>query len=118
MSLIKSALAASSTQLGEIGSKNLAQNATFVESSGAIKWNVLVQTGVNMLFFIAGVATLVYFLWGGIDMIMSNGERDRFVKGRDRMVFAAIGMVIVGASFAIWTLVMNIIGITQLDPGI
>ena len=110
--------ATSGANLGQIGSSNLISGSSMFESTGQIKWAAVVQTGVNFMFFVAALLTLFYLIWGGVNMIMSSGDSGKFKEGRDRLVFAAIGMLVVGASYAVWRLVLAIVGISALDPGI
>jgi hypothetical protein len=49
-------------------------------------WNVLIQVGA--------LAVLLYFLWGAIEWITSAGEKGKLESARNRMLHAALGLLI------------------------
>ena len=112
MSLIHQAHAACTT-LG----CNMAQSSSWISTSG-IQWGNIISSIIGFLFFLAAVSTLIYLLWGGIDMITSGGDSGKFENGRNRLVFAAIGMIVVASSYAVWRLILTLVGIDSIDTGI
>ena len=105
-------------ELGKIAPSNILTAATGIWSpTDGFNWGNIGQWIVSMLFAVAAVLCLVFLIWGGVSFILSNGDNSKVATARNRMIFSAIGMVVVGASFAIWNLVMNILGITELNFG-
>lgn len=97
--------------LGKIGEgTSLIQNSEIYDS-GEIQWGALLQRGVTIFFFIAAIACFVYLLWGGYLYITSSGEPSKTAQARDKIIYAAIGLLVVAAAFAIWRLVLNVVGI-------
>jgi len=88
-----------------------------IVASGGIQWSTLVSKLVAGFFFLAALACLAYLLWGGMTMITSSGDSGKFDTGRNRIVFAVIGMIVVASSYAIWLLILNIIGFESFDTG-
>lgn len=56
-----------------------------------------------------GAITLVMFVVGGFTWLVSAGKEEKIKSGRDTMVWAAIGLVAVFASYSVLNYVMNFI---------
>ena len=54
----------------------------------------VISTGIQMFFFVAGLATLFYLLWGAYDWISSAGEKEKLQKAQNKIQSAAIGLVL------------------------
>ncbi len=96
---------------------NMPQSSSWI-TTNTISWANIISSIIGFLFFLAAVSTLIYLLWGGIDMITSGGDSGKFENGRNRLVFAAIGMIVVASSYAVWRLILTIVGIDSIDTGI
>ncbi len=105
--------------LGQIGGEgsSLLQGAGGIYSDGTINWAILVGKIAQLIFFGAAVTSLFFLIWGGITLITSSGETSKKTVGRDRMVYAAIGLLITASAFALWKLVLGVAGIDELNPG-
>jgi len=55
----------------------------------------------QFIIFVGGLAVLVYLIWGAFDWIIAGGDQSKISKGRDRMVQAVIGMILLAGSFVI-----------------
>lgn len=65
------------------------------------------------LFFIAGsVAVLVFFLIGGLAWITSEGDKGKMEIAKNRLTFAAVGIVIIAATYAILQILGAFLGIS------
>lgn len=65
--------------------------------------NVLLQLIVNFgagLFFLVGAFAFAFFIYGGFTMILSFGNAEKVKKGRDILVAAIIGLIIVFVAYA------------------
>jgi hypothetical protein len=56
-----------------------------------------------------GVLALVMFIWGGIQWMTSGGSEEKIKSGRDTMVWAALGLALIFASYSILNFVFSII---------
>lgn len=57
-----------------------------------------IQTAVNLIFFIAGAAAIIYLIWAGIKYITSGGDATKAATARSAIINAVIGIaVIIGA---------------------
>lgn len=49
----------------------------------------------ELLLAVTGSVALVFFVWGGFQMILSAGNKDKIQKGKDTIVRATIGIFII-----------------------
>jgi len=69
-----------------------------------------VQTAINLVFFLAGVAAIIYLIWAGIKYITSGGDVKKAGEARQAIINAVIGIaVVIGA----YTLINIAFGINQ-----
>jgi len=54
----------------------------------------IISTGIQMFFFVAGLATLLYLLLGAYDWISSGGEKEKLQKAQNKIQSAVIGLVL------------------------
>ena len=57
------------------------------------------QAFVILTIIVAILTTLVFILKGGWDMITSRGIKEKFHKGRDRVIYALFGLFMILISF-------------------
>lgn len=50
---------------------------------------------------IGALLVIVYFLWGALEWILSGGDTGKLDKARQRMMHAALGMIILVSSYVI-----------------
>jgi small-conductance mechanosensitive channel len=60
-----------------------------------------VVTAINLLLGLAGVASFIFLLWGGIQWITAGGDKDALDKARKRITQALIGLAIVFSAYAL-----------------
>lgn len=62
------------------------------------------------------VAVLVFFMlvWGGIEWILSGGDKGKTEQARNKIVASLVGLLIVAASYAILYLVLRFLGYSSL----
>lgn len=66
---------------------------------------------VDVAIIISGIALLVYLVWGGVEWIISGGDKAKVQSAQSRLTNALIGVTIVAASYAIWKLALTFFGI-------
>jgi hypothetical protein len=66
---------------------------------------------VTFLLMIGALATFVYLSWGGLNWIMAGGDPDKVSQARERITQALIGLAILAASWAIFTLIDSFLGL-------
>ena len=69
-------------------------------------------SGLIGALFIAGfLLSVVFLITGAISWIASGGDKAKLEKARDQIINAMVGIVIVGAAWALGTLVGNFFGL-------
>ncbi len=71
-------------------------------------WLILLAV-LEMLTYLAGVLAVVYFIYGGFSMIISQGNSEKVAKARTTMLQAVVGLVIVILSAGIVSLIAGAI---------
>ena len=74
------------------------------------------QLAIQLLFVFAIILSLSYMIWGGIQWIMSGGEKNGIEAARQKIIYAVIGLVLVFAAFLILSAISVIFGIELLTP--
>lgn len=73
---------------------------------GTFSLSHLLSVGLTILLTLAVLLTLFFLINGGVDMIMSGGDKQKVVNARHKLTFAVIGLIVVLFSFFI----VNVIG--------
>jgi len=66
----------------------------------------------NIIFAILGLTgaiALVMFIWGGLQWMTAAGNSEKVTKGRDTLLWAVLGLVIIFSSYAILNAVLGIL---------
>jgi len=64
---------------------------------------------------LGGLAPLLFFVWGAIDWLMSEGNPEKLKSAKNKIVHAVIGMGLLAASFAVAKLAETIFGFDILN---
>lgn len=62
---------------------------------------VLVGKMINFFFQLIGLLLLLSIIYAGFLMLTAQGDEEKFTKGKDIMVYAIIGVIILATSFAL-----------------
>lgn len=65
---------------------------------------------LNIFLGILGSGAFLMFVYGGFLWLISGGSADRIKKGKDTMVWAALGLVLVFSSAALVRFVLQVVG--------
>jgi len=68
---------------------------------------------MGMILSVVGSLALLAFVYGGILFLTSAGSRERVEKGKQIIIGAVLGMVVVFASYTIIGFVFKLFGITS-----
>jgi len=79
--------------------------------AGSSDPNVIIGNIIKGLLGVVGTAALVLFIYGGVLMMISAGDSGKVTKGRDTMVWAAIGIAVIFASYSITSYVLGIVSV-------
>ena len=78
--------------------------------------NNLLELAVNVaryIFGILGTIALVFFIYGGLTIILSFGNSSKVQKGRDILVAAVVGLLIALSAFLIVNFLVQTLGINS-----
>ena len=66
-----------------------------------------IVTIVNILLALAGITAAIFLIIGGVRYIVSQGERDGTEKAKNTILYAVIGLIVIGLSAAIVNFVIG-----------
>ncbi len=72
----------------------------------------LISAVVGTLLIVAALLAFLYLILGGIKWITSGGDKAGMEEARNKITHAIVGLIIVGAAWAIMTLIQNFLGVT------
>lgn len=71
----------------------------------------VVNRAMPILMSVAGIALLLYLIWGGFDYLTAMGDPKKAEKGKTRITQAVIGFFIIFAAYWIVQLVAFVFGL-------
>lgn len=77
----------------------------------------LISAVVGTLMILAALIAFLYLIMGGISWITSGGDKANMETARNKITHAIVGLIIVGAAWAIMTLVQNFLGVNIIGSG-
>jgi hypothetical protein len=72
---------------------------------------VFINIGREIFKYIGAIA-FVFFIYGGVTMILSFGSAEKFAKGRKVLVASVIGLIIAFSSYLIINFILDALGVT------
>ncbi len=71
----------------------------------------IISSLVGVFLILAFVSTFLYMMLGGFDWVTSGGDKTKLQSARDKITNALVGLVVVGASWAVMMIVSNFMGL-------
>lgn len=71
----------------------------------------LISAGVGTLLILAALLAFFYLILGGISWITSGGDKAAMETARNKITHAIVGLIIVGAAWAVMLLIQNFLGV-------
>lgn len=71
----------------------------------------LVSNSVAAAFIVSGIAFFGFLVWGGVDWLMSGGDKGKVESAQKRISAALVGLAIVASSYAVYQIVLTFFGI-------
>jgi len=84
----------------------------------AINLGSIITTLLSAVMAIAALATFGYLMWGSVEWIMSGGEKGKAEQARTKITTAVIGLFVLAATYAIFRLVLQILGFESLTEAL
>ncbi len=72
----------------------------------------LISAAVGTLLIIAALLAFFFLILGGIQWITAGGDKTGMETARNKITHAIVGLIIVGAAWAIMLLVQNFLGVS------
>lgn len=69
--------------------------------------DTLLANGLNLVYFLAGAICVIMIIIGGIYYVVSVGDPGRVTKGKNLLLYAVVGLVIIVSAFAITNFVIG-----------
>lgn len=70
-----------------------------------------VSKSFSAILLVAGLATFLYLVYGGIQWIMSGGDKGKLEDARNKITSGIIGLAIVASAWAVYLLIDYFFGI-------
>ena len=86
-------------------------NANY-ETVGPTAIGKFIGSSASIIFLVSFIFAFLYLVLGGLNWITSSGDKAKLEVARGKITNAIVGIVIVGASWAIFLLVAKFMGIT------
>lgn len=96
------------------GGINLAPKGNF-EGLGTITASSLISGGIKLILVVAALLFFFMLVVGGIQWIVSGGDKAGSENARKRITSALVGLAIVFAAWAIITLVKTLFGVDIIN---
>jgi len=77
----------------------------------------LISALVGVLLILSALIAFFYLILGGISWITSGGDKAAMETARNKITHAIVGLIIVGAAWAVMILVQNFLGV-QIIGGV
>ena len=67
---------------------------------------------INAILGIVGSLALVMFIYGGVTWMLAAGNQEKVKKGKDILVWATVGLVVIFSAYALVKFVFTGLGVT------
>ena len=71
---------------------------------------------ITTLTVVGGLAFVIYFIMAGIKWITAGGDKNSTQQAKDQMVHAAMGLIVIVASYFIIGIIGGVLGLDILNP--
>lgn len=72
---------------------------------------VFLSKAVDAAIILAALLCLGYLLWGGIDWLLSEGDKQKYESARNKILHAVMGLAVVVTVWAGWKLILHFFGL-------
>lgn len=80
-------------------------------------FNDIISLIIGFLTVIAGLAFLLYFVFGGLQWALAGGDSGKVDSAKKQMTNGAIGLIIVIVAYGVIAVVGTVVGLDILNPG-
>ena len=101
------AIGPSNCPTGQVCIDNPLGNKVNDPTTGEPSFNVLIGQIINAVLGIVGSLALVMFIYGGLTWMLAAGNSEKVTKGKNILVWAAVGLIVIFSSYAIVKFVLT-----------
>jgi TRAP-type C4-dicarboxylate transport system permease small subunit len=77
---------------------------------GTTDIGVFVGNLVKAILGLSGVAAFAMFIWGGVQWIISRGDKKRVESGQQTLTWATLGLIFIFIAYALLQTALTLIG--------
>lgn len=70
---------------------------------------------LNIVMLIAALLVFGFLIMGGIEWVTSGGDKGKTESARNKLTAAIIGLIVIAASYALVTLVLQFLGFSGIN---
>jgi non-ribosomal peptide synthetase component F len=85
----------------------LVASAALTNPLGTTDVRVVIGNIIQALLGVTGALALLMFVWGGFQWLISGGSADRVKKGKDTLIWATIGLVVIILAYTLVSAVVT-----------
>lgn len=74
-------------------------------------FGILISKFLMVAMVIGALMLLLNLLWGGIQWIVSGGDKGKIEKARDKITQSVVGLIVLASTVAIFVMIQNFLGI-------
>ena len=104
------ALAVAGTALADNSIPSIGPTSGSVDSSFNLQtfFQNGVQSAINVVFFLAGAAAIIYLIWAGVKYITAGGDTKKAGEARQAIINAVIGIAVVVGAYTLINIAFGI----------
>jgi hypothetical protein len=77
--------------------------------------SIIISNVVRILFIVAALGVVVMVVWGGLDWVLSGGDKEKVASARKKITTAFVGLAILSLSYFFISLFGGIVGFDPLQ---
>lgn len=66
-----------------------------------------IRIALNVLFGFLSIIVIIMVLYGGVTWLMAMGQEEKVTRGRDTLIWAAIGAVVIAVAWTITAFILH-----------
>lgn len=102
------AVAGLSLAVNQVRAETLDNILKPAEIGGDLDYTQIVPKVINVVFLVAAALTFFYLIFGAISWITSGGDKGKVEAARNKITAAVIGLLILAATWAAFSLIIQI----------
>lgn len=87
---------------------------TLIDQSNFFQTDIgeIIGAGLQAVLIVGSLLVLGYLIWGAIDWLTSEGDKEKYTAARNKIMHAIIGLVIIAVAYVIWKILIFFLGLS------